>query len=88
MKRKTPARHACFRGRTGRWDHPQAPQGLPVRDPREARPALRPRRQGAGREAGPQRSLSVRLDPEVQNSAACAAVVTTAPNGTAFHRDW
>jgi len=53
--------------------HEQATQGLPVRDRRQARLSSRRWRQGAHREARPQRSVPVRLREVVSSAAACAA---------------
>jgi len=56
------------------WAHQQAPERLPVRDPREARRPRGARRPGAGGEARPQRSVPLRLREAVSSAAASAAV--------------
>jgi len=56
----------CFRADV------QAPQGLPQRDARQARAAVRAwRREGADREARPQRPMPLRLGEEISSGAAC-----------------
>jgi hypothetical protein len=48
-------------------------RGFQLRGPREARPTDRTRRQGAGRKARPQRSLSLRIATAVSRPAALVA---------------
>jgi len=68
------------------WGLEQAPPVFPLRDAGEAR---RPRgawRCRADREAGPQRSLPVRLGAPVSSAAACRADATTAHRATTSFR--
>jgi len=54
-------------------DHEQEAQRLPVWDGSQARRPRCRRREGARREARPQRSVPMRLSEVVSNAAACAA---------------
>jgi len=70
----------CFRG------HEQAAQGLPVWDGSQARWPHRRRREGAHREARPQRPLPVRLSEVVSSAAACAAAAFDGVNRDHYER--
>ena len=48
------------------YDHEQTSRRIPERDEREARDESRARRQGADREARPERPLPLRIDPPLQ----------------------
>jgi len=64
------------------WGHFEAPEVLPVRDPRQARCPYRSRQRRADREAGAQRSLPLRLREVVSKPAAwsrAAMMARTAP---------
>ena len=56
--------------------------GIPVRDEGPAWAPGRPRRQGAGREARPERSLPLRLLEALSSVAACAWATSTVASGT------
>jgi len=67
------------------WDQQQTPEGVSVRNAREARPADRPRRQGTARKTRPQRPLPLRIREALSRSAACSpGCMTDRPAITTF----
>lgn len=68
-------------------NHQQAPQGIPVGNPRRQRRPCRPRRQAADREVGPKRSVPLRFQPQLSSSAVCAPGGMTAAVDTTFFRE-
>ena len=65
----------------------QATAGIPVRGPGQTRAADRPRRQGTGREARPQRSLPLRFRQASQAVLLEIRPVLTARSGTTTFRE-
>ena len=66
--------------------HEQAAQRLPLRDGSQARRPCCRRRQGACREARPQRSVPVRLHEVVSSAAACAVAAFDGVNRDHYRR--